>query len=314
MTQDAGTRRGRAGAPVRRASLGARSSSGRIGVRHAVSPVTGWSVGRGRVERGAGPERVERTRGSARRAAGRRSPGSRPGRISPASAIASLMVFPAAFIVAIGSLAADDGGVGLAERLPHRGHRRDGRHRGGRVGGVGEDREVRVGRPAPGRRSWPAAAVPSKRVIMASSLLTPLLTNSCANALFLPFAATMKACAPMNGCGRAPGPRSRGPAGWRTRSRPSSRRRRAHGPETRNAALPLVNSAIELSPLIEVRSTFCLGQLGDLLGGLDRAVLADADVLGVVAGRPRRRRRCSRRTRSGSAPCGRRRRARRPGG
>ncbi len=32
----------------------------------------------------------------------------------------------------------------------------------------------------------------------------------------------------------------------------------AHGPETRNAALPLVNRAMELSPEIEERSTLAL--------------------------------------------------------
>ena len=55
---------------------------------------------------------------------------------------------------------------------------------------------------------------------------------------------------------------------------------RAHGPETRNAALPLVNSAMELSPLIEVRSTLALASWEISWRGLDRALLADADVLG----------------------------------
>ena len=99
--------------------------------------------------------------------------------------------------------------------------------------------------------------VRSKRVIMASSLLTPLVTNSWANAAFCAPEATMKACAPMNGCaGCSP---AKPGTGWMAYLMPLfCTSGRAHGPETRNAALPLVNRAMELSPLMEGRSTFSL--------------------------------------------------------
>ena len=92
---------------------------------------------------------------------------------------------------------------------------------------------------------------------MAASLLTPLVTNSWANGLFCAFEATMKACAPMNGsAGCSP---AKPGTGWMAYSMPLFLTSgSAHGPETRNAALPLVKRAIELSGLIEVRSTFCL--------------------------------------------------------